>query len=176
MKWGLQDWKRVCPNRSDVQRVVQSCSLLAVGTMRPDAGRVDFQMCPGALTYVRWGVCTVGAGVGCLLSWLKEFKCWFSLRTLSISLLTASAGIINPLLGHSSFSTPHIACLLFKLTSWMKTNRHIMTGFHNFLANWSRTDSFNLFVVQTRREVGLSIAFSLHMSWHGGLGANRAQR
>lgn len=28
MKWGLQDWKRICPNQSDVQRVVHLWSLL----------------------------------------------------------------------------------------------------------------------------------------------------
>lgn len=30
----------------------------------------------------------MGAGVGCLLPWLKKFKCWFSLTTLGICLFT----------------------------------------------------------------------------------------
>lgn len=114
----------------------------------------------------------MGAGVGCLLSWLKKFKCWFSLSTLSISLFTGAA-IINPLFIHFSCSqawelsiTLHIICLLSKVTSWMKTYRPIMTVFHNFLADRNRPDNFNSFVVWKHREVGPSIDFSPRMSWH----------
>lgn len=38
------------------------------------AERVDFQMCLQALTYVREGVCKVGADGGWLLSWFKEVQ------------------------------------------------------------------------------------------------------
>lgn len=50
-----------------------------------------------------------------------------------------------------------------------------MTVFHNFLADRSRPDNFNSFVVQKHRKVGLSIYFFLHMSWHEGLKENRTQ-
>lgn len=97
----------------------------AMGTLSTDGGRVDFQMCLWGLTYVRKDVCTVGAGDGCLLPWLKKFKCWFSLSTLSISLFTA-AGIINPLLIHSpcaqAWITVHIVCLLSKPDLMNKKN------------------------------------------------------
>lgn len=99
----------------------------AMGTLRSDVGRVDFQMCLQALTYVREGVCTVGAGVSCLLSWLKKFKCWFSLSTLSISLFTV-AGIINPLLIHSS-------CLQAWITVSLQYAAHHLFAFQTDIMN-----------------------------------------
>lgn len=78
MKWDLQDRKRIRPNRADVQRVVHLWKpfffFFFFRHGHSAAERVDFQMCLQALTYVREGVCMVGADGGWLVSWFKEVQ------------------------------------------------------------------------------------------------------